>query len=81
MVTWQRGLGGRKLGAVEEEEEGEGERVGRESVIMLLHAMAVCVCVCTVEFVTVFSVALELRALFSNGFNDRYGPFKLWMTQ
>ena len=39
------------------------------------------VCVCTVEFVTVFSVALELRALFSNGFNDRYGPFKLWMTQ
>ena len=40
-----------------------------------------CVCVCTVEFVTVFSVALELRALFTNGFNDRYGPFKLWMTQ
>ena len=79
MVTWQRGLGGRKLGAVEEEEEEKGERVGRESVIMLLHAMALCVC--TVEFVTVFSVALELRALFSNGFNDRYGPFKLWMTQ
>lgn len=40
VVTWQRGLGGRKLGAVEEE---EGERVGRERVIMPLHAMAVCV--------------------------------------
>ena len=70
VVTWQRGLGGRKRGA---EEEEEGERVGRESVIM--HAMALlrqCSC-----------VALEFWALpvIFNGFNDRYGPFKIWMTQ